>query len=713
MESSIAHPKLSTGGRVRASMVALLIISCAVSGCLGQDVPEEERISITIAYEVSPNMVDPGLSPQIFSDHISEISNFDITISIVDSKIAMLEALRFGNVDVAYMDSGNAWIGWNQYGIEVLAADQKSDGRSYYNANAWVLNDSDMAIAHLDSDQLTNPFSLMESKVSCHTGWLDSVGMMLPMGFLLGLGYANIVGDPNDIESLRGTIHGYFSQDSSIPDPGTPLYGFSGALKCLSEGSGDIAFAKENSIQDFCPIGDDEIREDWCLDNSRYVALPSFAKAPSDVFVYNPDYLNNETLEELTRLLTTLDDNDESSEILSNTFGTEGVVKTNSNEHLGIYSSLVSGIPGISAYFVDEQPSGEDIAITLEELIIAFQVEESTNGTNQDPNLLAGFLSEQLGVNVSIVYVDSEYEKISSLESGESHIAFMEHTSSLVAWKKHGLAVLAAIQNDDQTTSSAISGWSLSGSGILENDESDNSMIDPYGKTKGVVSCHTGTDPYTNSIAPLSYLIDIGQILNDDESPSLSQESQIMSHFNYSSSIPTPNSSYFDESGAIRCLSEGYGEIAFLSENYISNECSVSIQEGEDWCLGESNYTSLGIIGSLPSTSVMYNPLVLDTRSRASILNSLIDLNYDMYLENYSRPGFGTYTGCYDISVHKVFENIPKQSCGDEILKNILNGPGIVRANSQEHLGEYSNDVLMVPGGFYAVEEYILTELSN
>ena len=142
-------------------------------------------------------------------------------------------------------------------------------------------------------------------------------------------------------------------------------------LICLSEGSGEIAFVKEKSIQDFCRIGDDEIREDWCLDNSRYVALPSFAKAPSDVFVYNPDYLNNETLEELTRLLTTLDDNDESSEILSNTFGTEGVVKTNSNEHLGIYSSLVSGIPGISAYFVDEQPSGEDIAITLEELIIA------------------------------------------------------------------------------------------------------------------------------------------------------------------------------------------------------------------------------------------------------------------------------------------------------------------------------------------------------
>ena len=695
---------------IKALMMAILMILCIVSGCIGEnDHPDKDRISLTIAFEVSPNMLEDGSSPEIFADYISEISKFDITINTVDSKVAMLEALRFGNVDIAYMDSGNAWIGWNEYGTEVLAADQKSDGRSYYNANAWVLNDSDMAIAHLDSNELTNPFSLMESKASCHTGWLDSVGMMLPMGFLLGLGYANVLGDPNDIESLRGTIHGYFSDDSSIPDPGTPYYGESGALKCLSEGAGDIAFAKDNSIQDFCPIGDESPREDWCLENSRYVALPSFAKAPSDVFVYNPDYLDNETLEDLTELLTSLDEDTDSSEILSNTFGTSGVVRTNSDDHLGIYSSFVTSIPGISAYFVDEQDSEEEISISIEELRIAFHVDESIIGTDHDPNLLAGFLSDELGVNVSIIHVESESEKIGSLESGESHIAFMKHTSSLVAWKAHGLAVLAAIQNDDQTTSSAISGWSLSGSGILENSETEDGMIDPFGSTKGMVSCHTGTDPYTSSIAPLSYLIDIGHIVNDD-SPSLSQELQIMSYFNDSSSIPMPNTTYFGESGAIRCLSEGYGEVAFLSENFISNECAESIQEGEDWCLGESNYSSLGIVGSLPSTSIMYNPLVLDTRSRASILNSLIDLNYDMYLENYSRPGFGTYTGCYDISAHKVYEDIPKQSCGDEILKNILNGPGIDRVNSQEHLGEYSQDILMVPGGFYAIEEYMSTE---
>ena len=65
--------------------------------------------------------------------------------------------------------------------------DQKSDGRSYYNAHAWVLDDSEMAIAHLDSDPLTNPFSLMEGMISCHTGWLESSRYDASYGFPLGI----------------------------------------------------------------------------------------------------------------------------------------------------------------------------------------------------------------------------------------------------------------------------------------------------------------------------------------------------------------------------------------------------------------------------------------------------------------------------------------------------------------------------------------------
>ena len=63
-----------------------------------------------------------------------------------------------------------------------------------------------MAVAHLDGDDSTDPFALLAGKTSCHTGWLKSAGMLLPMGFLIGNGYANVIGDPHDIESLRSTV---------------------------------------------------------------------------------------------------------------------------------------------------------------------------------------------------------------------------------------------------------------------------------------------------------------------------------------------------------------------------------------------------------------------------------------------------------------------------------------------------------------------------
>ena len=692
--------------KLRAQIISIILLSCIISGCIGDEEGDRERTSLVIAYEVSADMLVSDKNPQILADHISENTNFDVSIYTVDSKVAMLEALRFGNVDIAYMDSGNAWIGWNQYGIEALAADRKSDGRSYYNAHAWVLEDSEMAIAHLDSDPLTNPFSLMEGMISCHTGWLESVGMMLPMGFLLGLGYANVLGDPNDIESLRGTIHGFFSEDSSIPDPGTPYYGLSGALKCLSEGSGQIAFLKDNTISDYCPEEEIDQREDWCLENSRYVALPSFAKAPSDVFVYNPDHLQNDSISNIMNLLMSLGEEQDSSDMLFNTFGTRGVVETNSDDHLGIYSSFVSSIPGISAYYVDDE-DGEEITISLEELRIAFQTSDTSNGTDTDPSLLAGFLSSELGVNVSVIHVESDMEAVRSLESGDAHLAFMGHLASVIGWKMSGLSVLAAIQNDDQRLSSQVSGWTLSDSELASYATDDDESTNPFDLISGMISCHTGIDPYSSLIAPLSHMISNGFLVVSEASESDSLDDLVRSYFSNDSLIPSPGDSYYGESGAIRCISEDYGQIAFVGENFIDDHCVDGSGSNVDWCMGTDNYTSIGELGIIPTTSVMYNPEILDTRSRASIINALIDMNYDMYLENYSRPGMGTYTGCYDISVHKVFYEIPKESCGDEILKNVLDGSGVARATSQGHLGQFSDDLMSVPGAFEALEGHL------
>ena len=369
----------------KAIVINLLLITCVLTGCMGGENQEETQRSLVIAYEVQADYENIDENPQILADYLSEKMNYDVTLYSVSSEGAMIEALRFGNADIAIMDGGSAWVGWQQYDLGVLGADQKSDGRTYYEAHAWVRAGSEMADAYLDDNRYTDPFSLLSGKTSCHTGWLKSAGMLMPMGYLIGLGYANVIGDPDDIETLRNTVYGYFSEDSSIPDSGTPYYGYSGALKCLSEGAGDVAFAKDSTVDSYCNNDDPAENEEWCLELDEYVALPAFGRAPSHPVMYNPTVLDVQTRTAVLNALmsmnyetyyvnyTTRGDtftgcyditvhvldeesprNTCASEILQNVLNTDGLVRTTSQNHLGSYSDLISNIPGISAYFGDK-----------------------------------------------------------------------------------------------------------------------------------------------------------------------------------------------------------------------------------------------------------------------------------------------------------------------------------------------------------------------
>ena len=365
-----------------ASLVMILLISASLAGCAGNDEDEGPIDTLVIAYEVRDDYENIDENPQSFADYLSEVLNYDVSLYSVDSEGAMLEALRFGNADIALMDGGSAWVGWQQYDLEVLAADQKSDGRTHYSAHAWVLAGSEMAEAHLDDNPYTDPFSLLQGKTSCHTGWLKSAGMLLPMGYLIGHGYANVIGDPNDVETMRNTIYAFFNENASIPDSGTPYYGYSGAVKCLSEGFGDVAFAKDSTIASYCDNENPSDNEAWCLDMDQYVALPAFGKAPSHPVMYNPDYLDMQSrtavlnalmslnnmmyLENYTmrgetytgcyditihKIDSSLEKNQCGDEILSNVLNTPGLIRVNTQEHLGSYSSLIVNIPGISTYY--------------------------------------------------------------------------------------------------------------------------------------------------------------------------------------------------------------------------------------------------------------------------------------------------------------------------------------------------------------------------
>ena len=679
-------------------LITSILIMTYVSGCISNDSDEGSLGTLVIAYEIKDNLDNIDSNPQVFAEYLSEKLNYDISLFSVDSEGAMVEALRFGNADIALMDAGAAWVGWQQYGLEVLAADLNVDGRTYYNANAWVKSDSDVASAHLDDNSLTDPFALLSGKTSCHTGWLKSVGMLLPMGYLIGLGYANIIGDPNDVETIRNTIHGFFDSNSSIPDTGTPYYGYSGALKCLSEGKGDVAFLEENSVDILCNNEFSSLNQEWCLDIEEYTALPAFGKSPSHPVMYNPNFLDSEITSKITNVLVEMSSDPEATNILENILNTPGFIATNTSVHLGSYSSLISNIPGISAYYEDKFSLNTSVSPDIDKIKIAFDSGKLSDDVDKNPELLADFLSQKLNIAVELFIVNSQNELINSLVDGHADIAIVNSELAWVGWKQYDLAVMAAVEMEDSRTYSDILAWVNSNSSIaashLDNDHSTN----PFDLLEGKTSCHSGPSDVGSMMLPIGYLAK-NNYLELNQSNDIDSLSEIVySFFNFNSSIPNQNDTYFSDLGALRCLSEGGGDIVFLEENTVNMYCdNTVISENMDWCLDTEEYTSLPAIAPIPSDSVIYNPDLLDIQTRTAVLNALISLNYEMYLENFSTRG-SVYTGCYDISVHVIDEESQKNTCGSEIMDNILGTSGLTRATSQEHLGQYSSFVAIIPG---------------
>lgn len=329
-------------------VVSIVMMMCfsLLSGCLS----EEDEPSIKIAFSVKDDYTNFDENPQKLADYLSVSIGMKVEIFPITSDALALEALRFGSADIAFLDGGSGWMGWKKYGLEVMAADKNADGRTFYNAHAIVLNGSPAAEAHLDDDPETDPFAILEGSPSCHTGWLKSAGMLIPMGYLIGQNYTNVVGDENDIESLRNTIFNYFSEEAMIPDSGTPYYNYGGALRCLSEEEGAVAFVKDSTVETYCGDSNAENNEAWCLDVNEYIALPSFGNAPSHPLMYNPSTIDDSVREAVVKALLDLENSVEGRAMLSDILNTPGIVETTSEEHLGSYSTLIEHVPGISVY---------------------------------------------------------------------------------------------------------------------------------------------------------------------------------------------------------------------------------------------------------------------------------------------------------------------------------------------------------------------------
>jgi|TARA_B100000530_G_scaffold321003_1_gene254803 phosphonate transport system substrate-binding protein len=295
----------------------------------------EKTQVINIAFEIKDDYTNPDTNPEVLAKYLEEALDMPVEIYPITNYSTAIEALRYGHAHFAFLDGGAGWLGWKQHGFEVIAADLKSNGQSYYTAQAMVKKNSGI-----------KTYSDLEGKTSCHTGWLKSAGMIMPMGTMIGKGVVDVVGDKDDLESLRYTIEGFFG-NAIIPDSSDIYGGYAGALRCLSDGTGDVAFVKSTTWEDYCGKED---APDWCISKDNFEHLEAFGSVPSHPVVINPEKTDKRIARMLTRALLSLNDSEEGLQILSDILETDGIIATNTEDHLGAYSLAMDNIPGMVAY---------------------------------------------------------------------------------------------------------------------------------------------------------------------------------------------------------------------------------------------------------------------------------------------------------------------------------------------------------------------------
>ena len=283
-------------------------------------VPDVDTITIGFI----PNENADELSPKA-----EELKNFlqqrlGITVEVVipTSYELIIEGLRFGHIDAAFMDAGPAWIAHQRSGVEVVAAEVVA-GKVNYQATVWTKADNDSINSLVDTI----------GKRVAFTSITGSSGFVRPMGTLVANGHVQIQGD--DLVSLQAALGETFEEY-------TFAGGYKAALELLLNDNVDVAFASDIAPQKYLTIEQ----------QNQLRIVEQIGPVPSHVFVVN-DEMSDSTKKLLLDAMIDLNE-DENNHILKNVYGADALLPTTTTMHIGEFGNYIDSLTGLDQKILDK-----------------------------------------------------------------------------------------------------------------------------------------------------------------------------------------------------------------------------------------------------------------------------------------------------------------------------------------------------------------------
>ena len=247
-----------------------------------------------------------------------------VTIEIVvpTSYETIIEGMRFGHIDAAFMDTGPAWITHQRTGAEVVLAEVVK-GKVNYQATVWTLAENDSI--HSLQDTI--------GKKVAFTSITGSSGFVRPMGTLVTEGYISIEGD--DIIALEQALTDSF-------EAYTFAGGYKAALKLLLNGNVDVAFGSDIAPQKYLEPED----------QAKLRLVTIIGPVPSHVFMVSAD-MSDSTKQSLVNALVKLNHED-NNKILTDLYGAEALLPTTTEMHIGDFGKFIDNLTGLDQLLLDK-----------------------------------------------------------------------------------------------------------------------------------------------------------------------------------------------------------------------------------------------------------------------------------------------------------------------------------------------------------------------
>jgi phosphonate transport system substrate-binding protein len=226
----------------------------------------------------------------------------------------LVEALRHGSLEAAFMDAAPAWIAHQRAGAEAVLAEIGPDGNTYYWAVGYTRASSDI-------DSLDD----LVGKRSAHTSWTGASGFILPVAQMIRDGVVRPA--TADFQDLQTALEETFA---SVTVAG----GYGAAMELLVNGQVDVAFGADDAAERFLSAEDRvQVREFVRLGrvpSHPVMVARHVSPARREAFVA--------AMLDLTR---------QRPDLFRDLYGVEGVVTAGTEQHLGEFGRSVDALQAL------------------------------------------------------------------------------------------------------------------------------------------------------------------------------------------------------------------------------------------------------------------------------------------------------------------------------------------------------------------------------